>query len=125
MTNYICFSVNLFNDDHLNMVKVSHNMNLMLQSKTIVNQDIDGWFQKYFSKTNLRKYQWFFNNLSYFEILYINENNITFLISSVNRKCGHGHSIKKGSQKKICAFTKAMRHRSLKLIALTEVILRF
>jgi len=85
---------------------------------TIINQEMDGAVTKWLYYLKLHKYQWFFNSLSYLEIVFIDEDNIDGFIAKVNR-----NSITKGAQKKICISTKMLRDRSQKLNDLLLVIL--
>lgn len=130
MKNYYFVTVrNLdfeFRDEHLEIVKKTSEEYYSRHIVTnIVKQDMDEVFEKYLSSIHLSQYQWFFNELDYWQIMSIDESNIRSMIAMVNRKNGNGHSIKEGCQKKICKFTKAMRHRSLKICALKQVIQRF
>jgi len=85
---------------------------------TIINQEMDGAVAKWLHYLKLHKYQWFFNSLSYLEIVFIDEDNIDGFIAKVNR-----NSITKGAQKKICISTKTLRDRPQKLNDLLLVIL--
>lgn len=77
---------------------------------TIVDQDMDGAFSKWLHYLKLQKYEWFFNDLSYHEIEFIDEDNIEMFIVKVN-KC----TITRGAQNKICISTKTLRDRKQKL----------
>lgn len=77
---------------------------------TIVGQEMDGAIAKWLHYLKLHKYQWFFNELSYLEIEFIDEDNIDGFINKVNR-----NSITKGAQRKICISTKTLRDRPQKL----------
>lgn len=76
---------------------------------TIVGQEMDGAVTKWLHFLKLHKYQWFFNELSYLEIEFIDEDNIEGFIVKVNK-----NSITKGAQKKICISTKTLRDRQQK-----------
>lgn len=97
----------------LNFSKILSNLTI-----TIVSQKMDGAVNKWLNYLKLQKYQWFFNSLSYFEIQYIDSDNIEGFMMKVNR-----NFITKGAQKKICLFTKVLRDRSKKLTMLLVVII--
>lgn len=74
--------------------------------KTILNQDMDGSIVKWLLYLKLHKYQWFFSELSYHEIEFLNEDNIEDFIIKVNK-----NTITKGARKKICVSTRILRER--------------
>lgn len=84
---------------------------------TIVNQEMDEVVAKWLHYLKLHKYQWFFNELSYLEIEFIDEDNIDGFISKVNK-----NAITKGAQRKICISTKTLRGRKQKFQHLLMVI---
>lgn len=84
---------------------------------TIVNQDMDGIIGEWLHYLKIHKYQWFFIELSYLEIEFIDEDNIEGFIAKVNK-----NSITKGAQKKICISTKTLRDRQQKFKDLLMVI---
>jgi len=92
-------------------------ISLMFSKLTIVSQEMDEVVAKWLYYLKLHNYQWFFNELSYLEIEYINEDNIEEFISKVNR-----NSITKGAQKKICISTKVLRERKQKFQDILLVI---
>ncbi|XP_025198147.1 uncharacterized protein LOC112596601 [Melanaphis sacchari] len=108
------FDLKCFGNNHLEMVAAAHRRSI-LDNQTIVDQDMDGAFTKWLHFCKLKKYQWFFNNLSYLEIVLIDEENIEKLIAKVNRDSTEENYIKDCDQKKICEETKALRHRPIKL----------
>lgn len=110
-----------FGDNHLEMVATAHRRSTLID-QTIVDQDMDGAFNKWLNFCTLKRYQWFFNNLSYLEIVLIDEENIENLIAKVNRNTTKENCIKYCVQKKICAETKVLRHRPIKLNNLITVI---
>lgn len=71
---------------------------------------MDGAFANWLHYLKLHKYQWFFNSLSYLEIVCIDEENIEAFIDKVNR-----NTITKGAQKKICLSVKLLRDREKKM----------
>jgi len=105
------------------MVAASHKRSTLIH-QTIIDQDMDGAFTKWLHFCNLKKYQWFFNSLSYLEIVLIDEKNIKNLVAKVNRNTMEENCIKDSVQKKICAETKALRHRPIKLNNLITVIMQ-
>ncbi|XP_060860226.1 uncharacterized protein LOC132937426 [Metopolophium dirhodum] len=108
------FDLKCFGDNHLEMVAIAHRRSTIID-QTIVDQDMDGAFNKWLNFCKLKRYQWFFNNLNYLEIVLIDEENIENLIAKVNRNTTKENCIKYCVQKKICAETKVMRHRPIKL----------
>ena len=116
------FLVECFGYNHLEMIAKT-NMATTLRDPqslidlTILNQEMDGAVAKWLHYLKLHKYQWFFNNLSYLEIEFIDEDNIDDFIAKVNK-----NSITKGAQKKICLSTKTLRDRTQKLNNLLLVI---
>ncbi|KAF0766130.1 Uncharacterized protein FWK35_00015775 [Aphis craccivora] len=109
------FSMECYGYDHLEMIANVNSVTTLsnpptLINLTIINQEMDGAVAKWLHYLKLHKYQWFFNCLSYFEILSIDEDNIDGFIVKVNT-----NFITKGAQKKICISTKALRDRSQKL----------
>jgi len=104
------------------MVVAAHRRNILGDQTTIVDQDMDGAFTKWLHFCKLKRYQWFFNNLSYLEIVLIDEENIEKLIAKVNRNSTKENNIKDCAQKKICVETKVLRHRPIKLNNLITVI---
>jgi len=117
----IFISVNCFGNNHLEMVAAAH-MRSILDNQTIVDQDMDGAFTKWLHFCKLKKYQWFFNNLSYLDIILIDEQNIEKFIAKVNRNSAEENCIKDCARKIICVETKALRHRPIKLNNLLTVI---
>lgn len=87
------------------------------QGITIVSQDMGEVVLKWLSYLKLHKYYWFFRELSYLEIEFIDEINIEGFIAKVNRDY-----ITKGAQKKICISTKLLKDRPLKFKNLLMVI---
>lgn len=83
---------------------------------TIISQDMDGPFYKWLEYSKLEKYDWFFNSLSYKEIEYLNDNNITSFIKKVNQQ-----SINRPDRKKLCGMTRLLRSRPDKIRFLTMV----
>lgn len=130
MTNYNFVTVGQLTgelaNDHLEKVKMTHDAYFysMQLTTNIVEQDMDGVFGRYLSTVHLNRYQWFFNGLDYLQIISIDESNIQEMIALVNRIYGNGHYIKQRSRLRICKFTKAMKHRSIKISAILEVIRR-
>ncbi|XP_026820265.1 uncharacterized protein LOC113558877 [Rhopalosiphum maidis] len=108
------FDLKCFGNNHLEMVVAAHRRNI-LGDQTIVDQDMDGAFTKWLHFCKLKRYQWFFNNLSYLEIVLIDEENIEKLIAKVNKNSKKENNIKDCAQKKICVETKVLRHRPIKL----------
>lgn len=90
---------------HSNLINVPQR----LYNLTIIGQEMDGAVIKWLHYLKLHKYQWFFNELSYLEIEFIDEDNIEGFIVKVNK-----NSITKGAQKKICISTKMLRDRQQK-----------
>lgn len=88
-----------------------------LSNITIVSQDMDQVVLKWLYYLKIHKYYWFFQQLSYLEIEFIDEENIEGFIAKVNRDY-----ITKGAQKKICVSTKLLRDRPLKFKHLLMVI---
>ncbi|XP_060845411.1 uncharacterized protein LOC132924993 [Rhopalosiphum padi] len=109
------FDLKCFGNNHLEMVVAAHRRNILGDQTTIVDQDMDGAFTKWLHFCKLKRYQWFFNNLSYLEIVLIDEENIEKLIAKVNRNSTKENNIKDCAQKKICVETKVLRHRPIKL----------
>jgi len=105
------------------MVVTAHRRSTLI-NQTIVDQDMDGAFTKWLHFCKLKRYQWFFNGLSYLEIVLIDEENIENLVSKVNRNAMVENCIKDCVQKSICAETKVLRHRPIKLNNLITVITR-
>lgn len=103
------------------MVATAHRRSTLID-QTIVGQDMDGAFNKWLNFCKLKRYQWFFNNLSYLEIVLIDEENIGNLIAKVNRNTMKENCIKYCVQKKICTETKVLLHRPIKLNNLITVI---
>jgi len=103
------------------MVATAHRRSTLID-QTIVDQDMDGAFTKWLHFCKLKRYQWFFNNLSYLEIVLIDEENIGNLIAKVNKNTTMENCIKYYVQKKICAEAKVLRHRPIKLNSLITVI---
>lgn len=104
--------MNYFGYDHLEMIEMNKNSNelsLTLSKLTIISQEMEGAVYKWLYYLKLHKYQWFFDDLSYLEIEFIDEDNIEGFITKVNK-----NSITKGAQKKICISTKALRSRQQK-----------
>lgn len=93
------------------------NFSLASFNITIVSQDMIVAVAKWLHYLKLHKYIWFFNELSYLEIEFIDEDNIEGFIIKVNK-----NSITKGAQKKICISTKALRDRKQKFKDLLIVI---
>lgn len=90
----------------------------ILSNLTIISQEMEGAVSKWLHYLKLHKYQWFFDDLSYLEIEFIDEDNIEGFIAKVNK-----NSITKGAQKKICISTKALRDRQQKFKDLLMVSL--
>jgi hypothetical protein len=111
-------------NDHLEEVETAHS-NSMLVNPTIVTQNIDGIFAKWLKTINLHKYQWFFNGLSYLEIMLIDEKNIKDAIAKVNKKSNTTYAIPKHIQKDICIKTKALKNRPIKIRNAILVILHY
>ena len=120
---YFFISVKCFGNNHLEMVATAHRRSTLID-QTIVDQDMDGAFNKWLNFCKLKRYRWFFNNLSYLEIVLIDEENIENLIAKVNRNNIKEKSIKYCIQKKICVETKILRHRPIKLNNLITVIMQ-
>lgn len=114
-------------DRHLEMVRITHEVNYysVRRYTNIVLQGIDEVFQQYLSSIHLDRHQWFFNGLDYFQIISVHQGNILSMIDMVNRNDKRLRSINAADLKKICQFTKAMKHRSVKINALLEVIRYF
>lgn len=118
------FSVKSFDHDNNEMVSTINNWAtfdlspLKLFNVSVVSQNMDKAIVKWLRYLKLHKYEWFFTNLSYFEIECVNENNIEEFICRVNI-----NTITKGAQKKICISTKTLRDRPKKLKNLLLVIL--
>ncbi|XP_060850700.1 uncharacterized protein LOC132929389 [Rhopalosiphum padi] len=109
------FSMECFGYNHLEMIAKTNGATILGDSQslidlTILNQEMDGAVAKWLHYLKLHKYQWFFNSLSYLEIVFIDEDNIDDFIAKVNK-----NSITKGAQKKICISTKTLRDRPQKL----------
>lgn len=83
---------------------------------TIVSQDMDGAFYKWLQFSNLQKYSWFFNGLSYAQIEELDETNIKKYIIKVNK-----HNISPSAQRKLCAMAKFLRNRPNKILYLMMV----
>lgn len=116
------FSAEYFGFNHLGTVASTNrfpafNCLQLPLNITIVTQDMIVVVSRWLHYLKLHKYQWFFNELSYLEIEFIDEDNIEGFIAKVNR-----NSITKGAQKKICISTKALRDRQQKLKDLSLVI---
>lgn len=120
-SNIVFISVKCFDNNHLEMVVAAHRYST-LDDQTIVNQDMDGAFAKWLNFCKLKRYQWFFNSLSYLEIVLIDEKNIEKFVAKVNKNSTEKNYIKDCIQKKICAETKALRYRPIKLNNLITVI---
>lgn len=106
--------MNCFGYDHLEMIATSNKhsyfeLSKTLSNLTVISQEMDGAIMKWLHYLKLHKYQWFFIDLSYLEIEFIDEDNIEGFIAKVNK-----NSITKGAQKKICISTKALRDRQHK-----------
>lgn len=111
-------------NEHLEEVKIAHR-NSILENPTIVTQDIDGIFAKWLTTFNFGEYQWFFNGLSYLEIMLIEEKNIENAIAKVNKMCNTTHVIPRLIQKEICIMTKALKNRSVKIKNIIPVTLDY
>jgi len=83
---------------------------------TIITQEMEGEIARWLLFTDLRKFQWFFNGLSYKEIESINEGNIGSYIKKVDK-----YSIKPSDRKKICAITRNLRKRPFKIKSMIAV----
>ncbi|XP_025209115.1 uncharacterized protein LOC112604349 [Melanaphis sacchari] len=108
------FSMECYGYDHLEMIAnvnsaIAMNNSPTFINLTIINQEMDGIVAKWLYYLKLHKYQWFFNSLSYLEIISIDEDNIDDFIAKVNK-----NFITKGAQKKICISTKMLRDRPQK-----------
>ena len=117
------FLVECYGYNHLEMTANSNTATTTTNSQTlinptVINQEMDGAIAKWLHYLKLHKYQWFFNSLSYDEIVLIDEDNMDGFIAKVNV-----NSITKGAQKKICKSTKLLRDRPQKLNDLLLVIL--
>lgn len=104
-----------FGYDHLKIIATTNRNSACgvpqtTSNLTIVDQEMDGAVIKWLYYLKLHKYQWFFNSLSFFTIVLIDEYNIEKFIHKINI-----NSIKKDAQKKICKSTKLLRNRSQKL----------
>lgn len=102
------------------MVAITHRSSTLID-QTIVDQDMDGAFTKWLHFCKLKKYQWFFNSLSYLEVVLIDEENIENLIAKVNKNTAKENCIKYSVRKQMCAEAKILRHRPIKLNNLITV----
>lgn len=87
-------------------IQSSYDFSQKIPNQTIINQDMDDSISKWLHYLKLHKYQWFFNDLSYHEIEFLNEDNIEGFIIKVNK-----NTITKGARKKICVSTTTLRER--------------
>jgi len=115
--------VDCYGYDHLEMIADANSAATVRNSPklinlTIIDQEMDGAVAKWLHYLKLHKYQWFFNSLSYLEIVFIDEDSIDGFIAKVNR-----NFITNGAKKKICISTKTLRDRPQKLNDLLLVIL--
>lgn len=94
---------------------VNAHRKFFLGNQNLMTQEMNGAFENWLHYLKLAKYKWFFNCLSYLEIVLIDKDNIQSLIAKVNRICGNGNSIKMGAQERICTAVKELKFRPIKL----------
>lgn len=107
------YSCNIYYPDLINTRCSSFNLPFVI---TIVHQDMVEAVSNWLNYLKLHKYQWFFNSLSYLEIVSVDEDTIEGFIIKINK-----NFIPRGVQKKICISTKALKNRKLKFQDILKV----
>lgn len=120
----ICFSVNQFSNSKCITITTSNNGHTnvsdflqVFSKQTIVNQLMVEPVMLWLIAKKLENHKWFFMELSLNEIEEINEENIEYFISKINK-----YFMTKAEKKQICFETKLLRDRKPKCKKLILVI---
>lgn len=99
-------------------ISASHNQLLPIRKRrTIVTQRMDEAVCRWLNYFGIGEFQWFFNGLSYIELLHVDESNFHHYLAKFNICCMSTPTVLK-----ICSAIREVRNRPLLLRLIAQVI---